>query len=999
MSYTEFSNQTRSQKIILAHLEARQRVILFTVHSGDIYKRTVDKFVVDVTEGATSLIASPDLVSMTIGSWFFDPSSNELYVWTSTGVDPKTINLYTTNRFFFSNIPCNHLSDITSGSVVHYDALINDIGDLKLELDYENTGIALETNSTISLQNTDGFFDGIFDTIIWENQSAKFWSWNRNLEYTEAKVLYDGIITDKSFSDKSVKFTLKDQLSLLKETIVLPTYSLADGEIEPSMIGKPKRIIFGRVDKIKTQGVDKVLNGYSIDGTLAGSADRNLLVGTVSGTSGLSTVTGSGTSFIGNLVAGSNVTITSGINEYTYTVDSVASNTSFTISGTLSASFAAAVIRNTTTGSTELVGTVSGTASSGTITGVGTTFLTSLAIGTRVKLVIDGDVEYIHTVTAVANDLSCTVTPTVHRTFSTQKINVIAPENNFITGTGTSFLSQVSPRDTIIMDISGTQVEYAIEDVFSDTTLIVSDAIATTFTGESATVKPSVNYRRKNRDWHIAGHKLRQFDTFITVKLTSTIFGVDDISDIELGDKVRIDSVTYTVTNVSGTVITINQALPDAVTSGYVVTKIPLLGVYFGTTELVADRDYTLTNADSGAIINLDILAETNVSAIRNPTQTFSFVSGRTSVVTIATNLDCTTILKPRDWVRIKLVTQPTWYEVLKVEPSWFTIRANSGLTYSGQIQIKSPNYIGDEALIAADCLGLESDSEWIRYPSQAVQYLLGESDATNINTASFDQSTDECPYLLSLFYPTQLGGAIPNVRDMIATINKSVFGSLYLNDSFQFSYSVLNADRDGDISEVSDDDILSFSVQTKNQIINQVSLNYSPYIDLSINRDSFQNITLESDFVNQAIGKKETLTVTANLYRENDAQRIAERWLFFRGNTQSVVTVKSKLNLTGLSLNDKMHLNLDRLYTRFSGSDRRKIGIVNSIIKNGSDTEVEFNDLGNLFNRVAAITDDSIDEFISGSSDVVMSGYMVDNITETPDPASEEGLGSNLMG
>jgi hypothetical protein len=83
-----------------------------------------------------------------------------------------------TLQMFFSTRPSILPYDLNNGEQVEWDSRIDTIGSLGQQLDDENTGIVLESSSQISLHNKDGFFDDIFDTLIWENQNIEFYSWS-----------------------------------------------------------------------------------------------------------------------------------------------------------------------------------------------------------------------------------------------------------------------------------------------------------------------------------------------------------------------------------------------------------------------------------------------------------------------------------------------------------------------------------------------------------------------------------------------------------------------------------------------------------------------------------------------------------------------------------------------------------------------------------------------------------------------------------------------------
>jgi hypothetical protein len=919
-TYSEYANQSRSQKIILAHVDARERVKLFSVHSGSTYVRDTKYFITSVKVDGEYLVKA-ETNTLNQGEFFFSPIEGKLYIRNIDDSDPIENSNWIGIRFFFANIDCNLPSDITSGEFVHYESRITDIGDLKLELDFENSFIALESNSNISLENNDSFFDPIFDTLVWENNQTKFYSYSKSIAPSEAKLIYVGLISDKTFSSEKIKFTLKDQLNILKQPIEVGRFTALDGDIDDSMIDKPKRLIFGRVDKIRTQGIDKVLKGYNLSGLITGDSDRNLLDGTVSALEATTTINGNGTNFL-TLTVGEKIRIIQPLNEYVYEILTINSATSITTTQPITASFNLALIR----------------------------------------------------------DLSI--------------------ENNIIEGVGTDFVNELSPDDKIKVKVNGLDYDYTIAQIISPTQAILSNEIEFGFYSVQSTSAPSVNYRRKNRDWHIAGHKLREYSTTIINVIDAVNIEVDPIGDIQENDVLFINSNPYTVIRVSNQKIRLNQGLIGATTAGDLATKIPVKNVFVGDQKFIINRDFSISNTPTDSVIEFNELAEFNVAPNRFPSIQFEFTSGSNIVNSLSTDVDITNILKPRDWIRAKSINFPTWYEILSVEQTSMVLRSNALVTFSGLAQTRSPEYLGDDALVVADCLGMDN-SDWVRFPAHAVKWILEKAGVTNLDNDSFQQASDDCMFDLSLYYPESLGAELPVVRDMITDINQSCFGSLVMSDEFKFKYQILNSDKPDDLAVLSDDDILSFTVATKNSIVNSVLLNYAPYVDTSAGSETFKTILIESDFVNQAIEKKERLTVTSHLYFYDDALTIAERWLFFRSLTQTVVSVKSKMNLMLNSLNDKVHLNLSRLFTRFGGSDRRKIGIINSITKDGEGTTVEFNDLGNIFNRVPSISPDEATDFSDTNEDVVKWGFILDNKSELPTevPLNENGLGNNLIG
>lgn len=917
MNYEDFANKTRSRKFILAHLGSLRQFKVFEAHSETEHKKQVNYFCNGVIVDGEEL--SQGQLPLNENEFYYDITSNVVYLRLSGDEDPKTKTVFFKFIHFFSNFAQNLPHDLDEGEEVYYSPNINKIGDLKLELDYENTGIAIESDSSVTLVN-ESMID-IFDTHIWENQPAFLYSWGQDLKPNQAKLIYRGIINNKSYNSREVTFNFKDELAKLKETISMPRFSDLDGSISQDVLNKPKRLVFGKCKQLRTTGIDKTLSGYKLTGLISGSADRNLLSGSVSGNSGSSIINGIGTQFLSQISPNQKIRIIFGIFEYSYTVDTVSSNTSLTVTETISASFSNAQARNE---------------------------------------------------------------------------DVL---NNIITGSGTDFINELSYGDIIKVSVLGRNYEYTVETISSQTELIIEDNIQAGFTDIESIAESEVPYRRKNRKWSVAGHKLYEFDTLISTVLSPNSFNVEDVGDIEEGDYLLIDNLIYTVFRVSFLTITLNQALPVTVTAGFEVKKIPIGVCFLNSTQFVFNRDFSVINTDE-AIIEFNDLAEFNVAQITNPSLNMQFINGSNVVTNLTSTVDLANIYKTRDWIKVFRADSPTWYEVIGVTQTTLILRQSySGTNYTGQIQSKSPNYINDESLITCDALGIVDENEWIRFPSQAVKYVIKKIGITNIDDQSFLDSKESCEMELSLFYPFDIGSEIPDSRQIITDINSSVFGSLYINPNFEFSYSILNAEKPESLEIFDDSDIINYSITTRNNIYSEIIMQYRPFTDFFTGSDIFNQINLESEIVNNSSKIKRTLQVKSYLYNYEDALTIAQRWLFFRSLTQTVVTINSKLNLATKSLNDKISLKLDKLFRRYGSSSNIKIGIINYISKSDVSTQVRFNDLGNVFNRVGAISPDSQVEYLSSSEhDVAKYCFIVDNELETPD-STENELGTNLIG
>ena len=89
VTYNQMAIRPTSEKTILCHIEPSERLVLFTLHSGSVYKRVTDYFVINIEEDGTALTQGSS-ASLNSGEFYYDPSSSTLYIRTTDDSDPKT---------------------------------------------------------------------------------------------------------------------------------------------------------------------------------------------------------------------------------------------------------------------------------------------------------------------------------------------------------------------------------------------------------------------------------------------------------------------------------------------------------------------------------------------------------------------------------------------------------------------------------------------------------------------------------------------------------------------------------------------------------------------------------------------------------------------------------------------------------------------------------------------------------------------------------------------
>ncbi len=311
-TYETFIEEVISEKITLAHVHCKWRAFTFTNYSGNIQQKTMDHFVSDVDQDSVSLTKAADRDSVIEGTFFFDITTNILYVYST---DITISEVIVTFRFFFSNAPISLSNDLTdSGAEVYYEPRITSTSGVDVKVSEDVKGLALIGNGKIVLETSDGFFNSIFEKYIWDNKDVIIYSYNRDLLPSEAKVIYRGMISSKLLDDSKANFTIKDYLKLLDKSVVTERFALTDGVTE-DRVGQYKRRVFGKVDGVQLQSLD--MNGGQIT-----------LTGTLSGLAGSTSITGVGTNFLDELSPDDNLIIS----DTEFSVESIESDVALTLS-------------------------------------------------------------------------------------------------------------------------------------------------------------------------------------------------------------------------------------------------------------------------------------------------------------------------------------------------------------------------------------------------------------------------------------------------------------------------------------------------------------------------------------------------------------------------------------------------------------------------------------------------------------------------------------------
>lgn len=321
-SRENFIKAASSEKITLATIDAKARLYVFTGPVMDTYSKVTPHFVSSVKQGNVDLVCSCS-GPLAAGQFNYDLLTSTLNFRTIGDVDPQTVEIIVTYRFFYSDkglsLP-HDLADISED--VHWDGRIVSSPGYKHKIGIDQALTSLVGEGTLQLKNQDGGLDNVFDKLIFENQQVVIYSWNPDLQPSEARVIYRGQVTNKTFDGKDVKFKIKDQIFALLDAPNMEQYTAADN-VGDRVQGQFKRRVYGRVDGLKCQSVDQIADGFQLTGVVTAAAESDQLLGV-------------GTSFFAEVLQNDRITI--GTQEFT--VDRVVNDTTITLSDETEYAFA-----------------------------------------------------------------------------------------------------------------------------------------------------------------------------------------------------------------------------------------------------------------------------------------------------------------------------------------------------------------------------------------------------------------------------------------------------------------------------------------------------------------------------------------------------------------------------------------------------------------------------------------------------------------------------------
>lgn len=569
-----------------------------------------------------------------------------------------------------------------------------------------------------------------------------------------------------------------------------------------------------------------------------------------------------------------------------------------------------------------------------------------------------------------------------------------------LTGVGTSFLRDLSPDDRLILDGE----EYTVATISSDTSLTLTEkyAVPAGVTNASVNMLPDLPKRWMNRVWHIAGHPLREPRTTVAAGSSISVLFLDDASDIYAGDSIYVGTLgsgdLVKVDKVVGeNIVYLLNSLATIPPIGTPVFRPAVQNVRINDTLLTYYQDYTV-DAEA-ATLTLRNTAEANSSPIRHLTTALTFTAGSRTV----TGIGLKTSVEPN--LMVGVINNDVFFEILSVDSdTQLTLRTPATFNATATGRYKYLIFDPSQDKLSLDVLGKtengETDGVLLKTAPSIVKSLLKEIGlAEDIEETSFDEAESIAYMHLGFVIPSAYNDkTTPIYRDIINTVNKSVFGSLIQNDDLKIEFNILQPVKNVNAVRFDESDILSMSFDASAaNLVKTVTVRYQPReYDYISGAASNRTESKTSDTSTYLIGATQEKTFETKLVAEADARIIANRWSFILESGAGRGTLVTKLQGMLLNVGDTIEISNRKFFERVGSSSKSRLFLVEAVRRSGSQVQFEVVDLSNAFSRVAAINDFSNVYASANERERLYGGYYTDEfglIGNDPDTS-----GANLI-
>lgn len=261
-----YSTLLQSEKAIkegyLAILQPRRRLTGWSLYSGFVYSTSYDLGDIDhIEENGVDMVEATS-TSLTAGEYYYDAASSILYMRTYQSADPDSVQIGVHYNIYCATDAQNYYLDPldSTTNIVEYEPIIKQAPDIKSTTSDSLFGALPVQSSNIKLINADHAFERHIYASSFNKAVIKIYHWLDSIE--NINLFYNGLMSDVSYDTSEIQIKCVDRVDELSEEYRNPTtsfFSTTDfPNVEPNMIGKPIRYVYGFVKGFVPVNVDYV---------------------------------------------------------------------------------------------------------------------------------------------------------------------------------------------------------------------------------------------------------------------------------------------------------------------------------------------------------------------------------------------------------------------------------------------------------------------------------------------------------------------------------------------------------------------------------------------------------------------------------------------------------------------------------------------------------------------------------------------------------------------
>ena len=272
MSYADLIDNESIDSNFFGIISPKRVQTGFALDSGAIYTVSFPYGQPSVVTQDDTTLTQAASASLSSSEWYFDRTTELLYVRMSDDSNPSTKQVIVTFDLFVSTIGIHHTVDPidANSQAIFYEPLIKKSPKLKNSLSDTLFGYLPVKTSTITLGDPTDVTNQlsltkrkIFQRVIFDSSfnkaSIKLYHWlSDDLDVANIKLVYDGLCSNITYRLNEVSISIYDRIDEFDEEFrnAGSSYITVSDfpNINPLSIGKPIRYVFGVVDGFIPEG-------------------------------------------------------------------------------------------------------------------------------------------------------------------------------------------------------------------------------------------------------------------------------------------------------------------------------------------------------------------------------------------------------------------------------------------------------------------------------------------------------------------------------------------------------------------------------------------------------------------------------------------------------------------------------------------------------------------------------------------------------------------------